>query len=146
MNEFIHLEAFVSNLGTYTEGRPAGEWVSFPTTAEQMKAVFDRIGINGNRYEEWHITEYKSHIPGLASCLPEYGSIDELNYLGKLLSMQSPDDQRTFAAAVAHGEYNLSVKDLINLAQNLDCFWTYPVHEEEAYGRYLIDEIDTLLP
>ena len=39
------LSGYLSNLGKYTEGRPAGEWVSFPTTAEHLKEVFDRIGI-----------------------------------------------------------------------------------------------------
>ena len=38
------LSGYLSNLGKYTEGRPAGEWVSFPTTAEHLKEVFDRIG------------------------------------------------------------------------------------------------------
>ena len=28
------LSGYLSNLGKYTEGRPAGEWVTFPTTAE----------------------------------------------------------------------------------------------------------------
>lgn len=41
------LSGYLSNLGKYTEGRPAGEWVSFPTTAEHLKEVFDRIGIDG---------------------------------------------------------------------------------------------------
>ena len=37
--------AFVTNLGKYNEGELVGEWVKFPTTAEEMKQVFDRIGI-----------------------------------------------------------------------------------------------------
>ncbi len=37
------------------------------------------------------------------------------------------------------------MKDLINLAQNLDCYWLYPtVRSEEDYGYYLIDELDEL--
>ena len=35
------LSGYLSNLGKYTEGRPAGEWVTFPTTAEHLKEVFD---------------------------------------------------------------------------------------------------------
>ena len=139
------LEAYISNLGRYTENRPAGEWVSFPTTAEHMKEVFDRIGIDGQRYEEWHFTEYKSDIAGLTEHLGEYERPDELNYLGKLLAMQFDEDREKFSAAVAHGEYAGSVKDLINLAQNLDCYWLYPeVHNEEEYGHFLIDELDEL--
>lgn len=72
-------------------------------------------------------------------------SMDELNYFGKLLEMQSDGDKDKFTAAVAHGEYAGSMKDLINLAQNLDCYWLYPtVRSEEDYGYYLIDELDEL--
>ena len=84
MEETI-LSGYLSNLGKYTEGRPAGEWVSFPTTAEHLKEVFDRIGIDGKNYGELHITEYQSSIPGLAGKLTELESLDELNYLGELL-------------------------------------------------------------
>jgi len=59
------LSGYLSNLGKYTEGRPAGEWVTFPTTAEHLKEVFDRIGIDFKHYEEWHFTEFQSPIPGL---------------------------------------------------------------------------------
>ena len=73
------------------------------------------------------------------------GSIDELNYLGKLLEMQRDEDKAKFAAAVTLGEYAGNLKDLINLAQNLDCYWIYPtVQSEEDYGHYLIDELDEL--
>ena len=49
------------------------------------------------------------------------------------------------AAAVTLGEYAGNLKDLINLAQNLDCYWIYPtVQSEEDYGHYLIDELDEL--
>ena len=145
MEEFTYLEAYVSNLGKYAEGRPAGEWVRFPTSAEQMKEVFDRIGIDGANYEAWHITEYRSDIPGLAQLLGEHEHLDELNYLGELLKMQYDDDREKFSAALALGDHAGSVKDLINLAQNLDCYWIYPtVHNEEEYGYYLIDELDEL--
>ena len=41
-----------------------GEWVKFPTTAEELQKVFERIGIGskddfGHPYEEWFITDYR---------------------------------------------------------------------------------------
>ena len=61
-------EAFVTNLGKYNEGELVGEWVHFPTTEEEMKKVFERIGIGskdefGQVYEEWFITDYDCSIP-----------------------------------------------------------------------------------
>ena len=137
------LSGYLSNLGKYTEGRPAGEWVTFPTTAEHLKEVFDRIGIDFKNYEEWHFTEYQSSVPGLTEHLSEYSHPDELNYLGKLLEMQFDDDREKFIAAIEYGDHTDSLQDIINLAQNLDCYWGYPsVHNEEEYGHYLVDELE----
>ena len=137
------LSGYLSNLGKYTEGRPAGEWVTFPTTAEHLKEVFDRIGIDFKHYEEWHFTEFQSTIPGLTEHLSEYSHPDELNYLGKLLEMQFDDDREKFISAIEYGDHADSLQDIINLAQNLDCYWIYPsVHNEEEYGRYLVDELE----
>lgn len=50
-----------------------------------------------------------------------------------------------FAAAVEFGEHTGSVRDLINLAQNLDCFEFYAgIEDEEDLGRFYIEEICTL--
>ena len=144
MEETI-LSGYLSNLGKYTEGRPAGEWVSFPTTAEHLKEVFDRIGIDGKNYGELHITEYQSYIAGLAGKLTELESLDELNYLSELLKMQFDDDREKFVAAMEYGDHTRDLQDIINLAQNLDCYWLYPsVQSEEDYGHYLIEELDEL--
>ena len=128
------LSGYLSNLGAYTEGRPAGEWVTFPTTAGHMKEVFDRIGIDFKNYGEWHFTEFQSPIPGLAAKLGEHEHPDELNYLGKLLEMQFDDDREKFTAAIALGDHASSVEELINLAQNLDCYWIYPSVKMTATG------------
>ena len=139
------LSGYLSNLGKYAEGRPAGEWVTFPTTAEHLKEVFDRIGIDFKHYEEWHFTEYQSSVPGLTEHLNEYSHPDELNYLAKLLEMQFDDDREKFIAALTYGDHTDSLQDIINLAQNLDCYWIYPsVKTEEDYGHYLIEELDEL--
>lgn len=70
-------EAFVTNLGKYNEGELVGEWVHFPTTEEEMKKVFERIGIGskdefGQVYEEWFITDYDCSIHGVSNLLGEY--------------------------------------------------------------------------
>ena len=88
-----------------------------PTTAEHLKEVFDRIGIDFKHYEEWHFTEFQSTIPGLTEHLSEYSHPAELNYLGKLLEMQFDDDREKFIAAIEYGDHADSLQDIINLTQ-----------------------------
>lgn len=135
------LEAYVTNLGKYNEGKLASETLKFPTTAEAVQDLLKRIGVDGIRYEEIFMAGYESSIPGLAACFGEYESLDELNYLAALLSDMEPWELEKFGAALDTGEYTSRVKDLINLAQNLDCYEFYPdIQDKEALGRMYVLE------
>ena len=132
----------------FETGEPGGVWLSMPTTKEQLHEAMQRVGITADNPQDFFINGFMNteqqpfDVP-----LPviQRASVDELNYLGNLLSMQRDEDRDKFTAAVALGERAGSVKDLINLAQNLDCYWLYPtVQNEEDYGYYLIDELDEL--
>ena len=128
--------------------QPGGVWLPMPTTAEQLHKAMKRIGITAENSQDFFIngfanTERQPFDVPLS--VIQSAEIDELNYFGKLLEMLHDEDRDKFAAAVTLGEYVGNVKDLINLAQNLDCYWIYPtVQDEEAYGHYLIDELDEL--
>lgn len=139
-------EAYVTNLGMYPErGVEVGEYLKFPTTIEEVQALFSRIGIDGKRYEEYFITDYQSDVLGLYDHLGEYESLDELNYLAHLLEEMTPDELEKLEAIMDAGEYTGSVKDLINLTHNLDCFEFYPgVKDEEELGRMYILEFEAL--
>ncbi len=69
--------------------------------------------------------------------LPEYANLDELNYLASVLDELPEDDLEKLEAAVEYGDHTGSVKDIINLVQNLDCYDYYPdIHNEEDLGCY----------
>lgn len=139
------LEAYVTNLGKYNEGALVGEYLKLPASTEEVQALLKRIGVDGVRYEEIFITDYETDIPGLYDCLGEYESIDELNYLASLLDDMDTGDMERFTAAVEYGDHTGSVKELINLAQNLDCYDFYPgVRDEEELGRIYIEDMDAL--
>jgi antirestriction protein len=139
------IEAYVDNLGKYVKGDPCGEWIKFPASQEDVKALFSKIGVDGVLYEEIIITDYRTDIDGLAKHLGEYESIDELNHLAALLSDMDDWDFEKFVAAVEYGEYTSSAKDLINITHNLDCYEFYSgVENEEDLGRYFIDELSAL--
>mgnify|MGYP000547287323 FL=1 len=142
--------AFITNLGKYNEGALVGEWVKFPTTAEELKKVFERIGIGakddfGQTYEEWFITDYDCYVDGLYDLLGEYASLDELNYLASKLDDMSQDEYERFQAAMEIGDHTGSIKELINLTENLDCYDIYPdIHDNDDLGRYYIEELDAM--
>ena len=138
-------EAYVTNLGKYNEGRLVGESLKFPTTTEEVQALLKRIGIDGVRYEEIFITDYEVNISGLYDCLGEYESIDELNYLASLISEMDQSDREKFEAVIDSGEYSGSVKELINLTKNLDCFEFYPgVEDDETLGRIYVEDMEAI--
>jgi len=139
------IEAYVTNLGKYNEGVLAGEWLKLPADTEDVQNLLKRIGVDGRRYEETFITDYETEIDGLYDHLSEYASVDELNYLASLLDEMNEGEREKFEAALAYGDYTGSLKDLINLSQNLDCYEYYPgVSDEDDLGRYLIDELGSL--
>ena len=139
------IEAYITNLGKYNEGELCGEYLKLPAEKTDVQALLARIGVDGIIYEETFITDYEISINGLYCCLGEYESVDELNYLASLLGDMDDGEIEKFEAAVTHGERTGSVKDLINLAQNLDCYEYYPdVSDEESLGRYFVEEMGVL--
>ena len=149
-NKDYPFAAFITNLGKYNEGELVGEWVKFPTTAEEMKEVFKRIGIGqkddfGQPYEEWFITDYDCYVDGLYDKLGEYENLDELNYLASKLDEMSESEYAQFQAGMEMGDHCGSLQEIINLTENLDCYEVYPdIHDYDDLGRYYIEELDVM--
>ena len=149
-NKDYPFAAFITNLGKYNEGELVGEWVKFPTTAEEMKEVFKRIGIGqkddfGNPYEEWFITDYDCYVDGLYDKLGEYENLDELNYLASKLDEMSDSEYAQFQAGMEMGDHSGSLQEIINLTENLDCYEIYPnIEDYDDLGRYYIDELEVM--
>ena len=149
-NKDYPFAAFITNLGKYNEGELVGEWVKFPTTAEELKEVFKRIGIGqkddfGQPYEEWFITDYDCYVDGLYSKLGEYESLDELNYLASKLDEMSESEYAQFQAGMEMGDHCGSLQEIINLTENLDCYEIYPnIEDYDDLGRYYIEELDAM--
>ena len=149
-NKDYPFAAFITNLGKYNEGELVGEWVKFPTTAEEMKEVFKRIGIGqrddfGQPYEEWFITDYDCYVDGLYDKLGEYESLDELNYLASKLDEMSNSEYAQFQAGMEMGDHCGRLQEIINLTENLDCYEIYPhIEDYDDLGRYYIEELEVM--
>ncbi len=138
-------EILIDSRSRFETGEPGGAWLPMPATAGQLHAAMQSVGITKDNPQDFFINGFANteDCPfDVPLAVIQNGSVDELNYLGNLLSMQRDEDKEKFTAAVTHGEYAGDLKDLINLAQNLDCYWLYPtVQSEEDYGYYLVDEL-----
>lgn len=140
------INAYVTNLGRYNEGYLVGEFLALPATAEEVQALFERIGVDGKRYEEYFITDYETEVSGMRDCLGEYENLDALNYLASCLDELTEEEMKKYEIAVEEGDYTSSIVDLINLTQNLDCYdIVQDIDNDYALGEYYINECGAYL-
>ena len=140
-------EAYITNTALYPlMGIEVGTTVHFPMTTQELQAALAKIGIDGKRYSEVFFTSFDSDVLGLYDYLYECENIDELNELGHaLLEVRDKGGLETFEAALVLGNHTRSVKDLINLTQNLDLYRFYPdISDDEGLGRLYADELGTI--
>ena len=140
-------EAYITNTSLYPlMGIEVGTTVHFPMTTQELQAALAKIGIDGKRYSEVFFTSFDSDVLGLYDHLYECENIDELNELGHaLLEVRDKGGLETFEAALVLGNHTRSVKDLINLTQNLDLYRFYPdISDDEGLGRLYADELGTI--
>ncbi|MDL2220752.1 antirestriction protein ArdA, partial [Eubacteriales bacterium OttesenSCG-928-N14] len=130
----------IGNLGKYNEGELVGEWVRFPITAEELSKVFERIGIDGKEYEEWHICDYEVENSTLYALLGEYESLDELNYLAIRLDDLKEYERDIFYAALEIESCN-GIQEVIHVLDSLDQYEVMrSVHDDYDLGHYYIEE------
>ena len=112
-----------------------------PTTPEQVKQCFQRIGIDSINYDEYFLTDYESTVYGVSNYIAEYSNLDELNYLACKLDKLNHDEIEIYEADIDIVGHVQSVADLINLVDNLDCFQClWNVNDEYDLGNYWIEE------
>ena len=68
MDEHL-LEVYLINTARHTEETPVAEWVSLPTDAETMKAVFERLGVDGSDTEQYQVSAFHSSLDGWSEAL-----------------------------------------------------------------------------
>ena len=99
--------------------KTTGEWVSFPTTADHLKDVFARLDIGPS---EWNIVNVECNVYGIRDVVWQCESLDELNYLAAKLEDLSETELGEYQAIIEIEEHCDCMQELINLADNLDCY------------------------
>lgn len=96
------MKIFLTNLGKYNEGELIGEWVELPTSQEELKKVFERIGIN-EEYEEYFITDYECDLYEVG----EYENIDKLNDIAERIKELDEEKSKVVKALIQKLDYTL---------------------------------------
>ena len=135
------LQAYIENVH---DERICGFTIPLPTSVEALQPFLTGVEIRG--WQDMKIWEVTSDIGGLGeattgtmkrSMTPD--TLDELNYLAARIGGLSEDRRDIFAAVVASGWRDGTIKDSLNIIENLSNFELQPAFNEEQYGDFLLD-------
>ena len=135
----------MTNQEKYQAGEVSGIRVIFPTTKEAMREALKAINVDGIRCREVFLSEHDSNLSGFCHCINQSDSVDELNYLCRLLSDMTDTGLATFQAVVEYGAHNGSAADLINLALNVESYDFYAgVDNDRELGHIYADDMENI--
>ena len=97
------MKSYLTNLGKYNEGQLVGEWVELPVSQEELKEVFERIGIDGKEYEEYFITDYECDFYQIG----EYENLDTLNEIAERIEELDEEESKVVKALMSELGYTL---------------------------------------
>lgn len=127
------LKAYVTNLGMYNEGRLVGEWVDLPLE-EDFATILKRIGVDGERYEEYFVTDWKSdELPEAVQLLGEYENVEILSEI-----LKQVDDAETLNAYLEYASVGL--KTAIEECANRDIFLLKGMYTDWDLGCYWVEK------
>lgn len=131
------ISIYLTNLGKYVEGCLVGEWVKLPVDKDKLQEVLDRIGIDGQQYEEVFISDYETLLGNLH--ISEYASISDLNvFAERLEDLADPDYEKL--AAILECESSMSIAEVLEIVDELDNFdLLEDVDDDEALAAYYLD-------
>lgn len=119
----------------------SGEWVSFPTTPENLRDVFSRLDIGPS---DWSIANVEAHIYGIRDVIWHCDSLDELNYLAAKLEELDEDSIGVYQSVIEIDEHCDTVAELINLTDNLDCYNVQAeIADYDDLGRHVLYDRDS---
>ncbi len=129
------MEIYLTNLGKYNEGYLVGEWVHLPVSADDLRAILDRIGIN-EEYEEYFITDYECDIISIN----EFDSIEQLNILAEKLDSLSDVDRLILEYFIQYE--NMEINEAIEVFDDGNYCYYWDVMDELDLGYRVSEDWD----
>lgn len=122
------------------------EWLSLPTDADKVRALFERLGIEPVSRSQAPKADYYVSMaenlpfPELDAVIGKPDTIDGLNWLAARLDALDESELATVRAAMAvDGCYR--IQDVISLTYNTEFYVLVPdVHNEAELGRYYLND------
>jgi len=133
------IRAFIANADFYADGNLMGAWHPFPTTSKELKSTLSEIGVDGIKHSRYIVGDYDSSVSGLNERLPKNADINEINYLAVRLNEMQSDNIPIFEVVMEIGRHCGSLRDIINVTENLDCFDVQPAFTAKEYGEHLLE-------
>ena len=136
-------KAFIINTREYDEGNheTSGAWLYFPTTKEEVSALFKEIGLPNNAdSNQYFVDEYKCGNNDLKKFMSMDSDIDELNYLANRISELEDIEMTVFQTAIQTEECQ-SIKDAINIICNTEYYNVVPdIFDYSDVGQYYAEK------
>lgn len=117
-------KAFIVNSKEYDNGNKetSGAWLYYPTTKEEVSALFKEIGLPNNAdSDKYFIDECKCGNNDLEKIMSMDSDIDELNYLANRISGLEDIEMTVFQSVIQTKECQ-NIKDAVNITYNTECF------------------------
>jgi len=110
--------------------------IVFPTTTETLQGALRAVGAENG---EVNVRDYSTGDNELYKRLPEKltaDTLNEMNFLAVRLEEMSESEREIFDAVVEAEWHCDSLKDIINIEENLDKFDLQPAYNAEQYGEF----------
>ena len=132
----------IDNRAEAQSGGPHGYWLSLPATAEQVQAAMKEIHISADDPQDFFIDGISAP-EGRALELPEdlvrAASVDELNFLAAQLQKLDAVELAGLNAAMHSPEKFQSIGQIIDYAENTDCFILIDAKDNRTLGDYYLN-------
>ena len=118
-------KAYIVNTGEYDNGNKetSGAWLYFPTTQNEVAALFEMIGLSRNASSgEYFIDDYVCDNEDIKNVLSVSDSIDELNYLANRIDELEDIELTVFQTVLQMDNECNDIRETINVTYNTEYY------------------------
>lgn len=134
---------FLDNRAEAQTGGPHGNWLSLPTSAEQVQETLKEIHITADNQQDLFIGDFSAP-EGKPLELPEdlikTASVDELNFLAAQLQKLDAVELAELNAVMQSPAKMQTIGQLLDYAENTDCFVLINAKDNRSLGEYYLND------